>query len=149
MLERSSTGDGEAAHKRANGALETEILGVLWAADGPLTPTQVQHALGASGVSALAYTTIATILIRLLNKNQVRREPAGRGHAYTPVRDAAQHAAERMRDVLEDVVGAGVDQTSVLQHFLAGMDTTDPAVQQLRRQLQELTADPSPPGQPT
>lgn len=144
MLGRSEKG-GEAAHKRANGALESEVLGVLWAADGPLTPAQVQQALTDSGISALAYTTVATILIRLLEKNQVRREAAGRSHAYSPTRDAAQFAAERLRDVLDDVVNAGVDQTSVLQHFLAGMDDADPTVRQLRRQLQELaTARPAP-----
>lgn len=136
---------GEAAHKRANGALESEVLGVLWAADGPLTPAQVQQALTDSGITALAYTTVATILIRLLEKDQVHREAAGRGHAYSPTRDAAQFAAERLRDVLDDVVNAGVDQTSVLQHFLAGMDDADPTVRQLRRQLQELaTARPAP-----
>lgn len=144
MRGRSDKG-GEAAHKRANGALESEVLGVLWAADGPLTPGQVQQALTDSGITALAYTTVATILIRLLEKNQVRREPAGRGHAYSPTRDAAQFAAQRMRDVLDDVVTAGVDQTSVLQHFLAGMDAADPAVRQLRHQLQDLASDRTPP----
>lgn len=144
MRGRSEKGSA-AAHKRANGALESEVLGVLWAADGPLTPAQVQQALTDSGISVLAYTTVATILIRLLEKNQVRREAVGRGHAYSPTRDAAQYAAQRMRDVLDDVVNAGVDQTSVLQHFLDGMDGADPAVQRLRHELQELTWDrPSP-----
>lgn len=138
---------GEAAHKRANGALESEVLGVLWAADGPLTPAQVQQALTDSGISALAYTTVATILIRLLDKDQVHREAAGRSHVYSPTRDAAQYAAQRMRDVLHDVVSAGVDQTSVLQHFLAGMDAADPAVRQLRHQLQELAWNPPSPEQ--
>lgn len=144
MLGRNDR-NGAAAHKRANGALESEVLGVLWAADEPLTPAQVQQALTDSGVPVLAYTTVATILIRLLEKNQVRREAAGRGHAYTPTRDAAQDAAQRMRNVLDDVVNTGVDQTSVLQHFLAGMPDADPAARQLRQQLQELAADRTPP----
>ena len=142
---RGRDSKGEAAHKRANGALESEVLGVLWAADRALTPAQVQQALTDSGVNALAYTTIATILIRLLEKSQVRREAAGHAYAYTPTRDAAQYAAKRMRDVLDDVVGAGVDQTCVLQHFLTGMDQADPAVRQLREQLRVLAADRTPP----
>ncbi len=140
---------GESAHKRANGSLESEILAVLWTADGPLTPAQVQQAVPDSGTRPLAYTTIATTLTRLLAKGQVRREPAGRAHAYAPTRDAAQHAAERIRGVLDEVVDAGVDQTSVWQHFLAGMDTQDPALRDLRRQLHDLTGNQPGPEQPS
>jgi predicted transcriptional regulator len=127
----------ETVRKRANGALESEVLAVLWAAERPLTPAEVQQALNEDRATELAYTTVATLLTRLLAKGQVEREPAGRAHIYAPTRDAAQFAAERMRDVLADGIAAGADQASVLQHFLAGLDTRDP-------RLGALLADENP-----
>lgn len=135
----------EAGHdhgKRPNGALESEVLGVLWAAERALTPAEVQQILDASGGRDLAYTTVATTLTRLLAKQQVTRESAGRGHVYAPTRDAAQFAAERMRGVLDSVVGAGVDQSVVLQHFIAGLDPHNAAATRLLiDQHHELAAD--------
>lgn len=128
--------------KRPNGALETEVLGVLWAADRPLSPAEVQHELDASGGRNLAYTTVATTLTRLLAKQQVTRQAAGRGHVYAC--DAAQFAAERMRGVLDSVIGAGADQSVVLQRFIAGLDPEDDATgRRLIGQLQELAAEGS------
>lgn len=136
---------GGAEGKRPNGALESEVLGVLWAADRPLTPAEVQQTLDASGGRDLAYTTVATTLTRLLAKQQLTREPAGRGHVYAPTRDAAQFAAERMRGVLDSVVGAGADQSVVLQHFIAGLDPDDDvSARRLIAQLQELAAEAAP-----
>lgn len=129
--------------KRPNGALESEVLGVLWAADRPLSPAEVQHALDASGGRNLAYTTVATTLTRLLAKQQVTRQSAGRGHVYAC--DAAQFAAERMRGVLHSVIGAGADQSVVLQRFIAGLDPDDDATgRRLIGQLQELAAEAAP-----
>jgi predicted transcriptional regulator len=117
--------------KRANGALETEVLGVLWASEIALTPSEVQAALEESGVGELAYTTVATTLTRLLAKGVVEREAAGRAHIYRPTRDAADFAAEAMRRALDTAAGDGVDHSAVLQRFVAGLDPTDGAA--LRR----------------
>jgi predicted transcriptional regulator len=108
-------------------------MAVLWAAVGPLTPSQVQAALAeahgvdaedtgrAKGEGALAYNTVQTILIRLLDKGLVSRKSAGRGHAYWPTNDAATAAAAQMRAVLD---GPG-DRQEVLQHFADGLDAAD------------------------
>ena len=77
--------------RRAAGELEGDVLAVLWSAGSALTPGEVHEALGAD----LAYTTVSTILNRLLDKGLVERTKAGRAHAYTAV------AAE------SDVVSAG------------------------------------------
>ena len=48
--------------KRPDGALEADVLGVLWAADGQsLSPAEVNERLPTD----LAYTTIMTVLTRL------------------------------------------------------------------------------------
>jgi len=111
--------DDEAGRRRAPGELESEVMTALWAAGEPLTPAGVQQALGGD----LAYNTIQTILIRLVDKDLVRRDPAdrGRGHAYWPAQDAATLTATRMRAALDE----RPDRRAVLQQFAAGLGEDD------------------------
>jgi len=114
--------------RRANGSLESEVLATLWAAaPRPLTPGEVAEAVGGN----LAYNTVQTILSRLFAKGAVRREVAGRAHAYTPVLDDAGLAADRMRAILDK---AG-DHGAVLNHFLRSL--TPPDVQTLAALLDQ------------
>jgi predicted transcriptional regulator len=105
--------------RRAPGGLESEVLAALWAADKPLTGAEVVDALGGD----LAYTTVQTILARLHAKGAVRREQAGRAHAYTPVLDEAGLAATRMRAMLD----RGGDHAAVLARFLGTLTAQEEA----------------------
>ncbi|WP_433383883.1 BlaI/MecI/CopY family transcriptional regulator [Actinoplanes sp. CA-142083] len=111
--------EDEAGRRRARGELESEVMAALWAAGEPLTPAGVQAALGGD----LAYNTVQTILIRLLDKDLVRRGPAdrGRGHSYWPAQDAATLAATRMRATLDE----RPDRRAVLQQFAAALGEDD------------------------
>jgi predicted transcriptional regulator len=111
--------DDDAGRRRARGELEADVMAALWASAEPMTPADVQSALG----DGLAYNTVQTILIRLLDKGLLRRRPAGRAHAYWPAQDAATHAAERMRATLE----RRPDRQAVLQQFAARLDEADAA----------------------
>jgi predicted transcriptional regulator len=113
--------------RRAAGALEGEVLGALWAADGPLTPAELQAALG----TGLAYNTIHTILTRLHDKGLVIRVREGGRSGYQPAKDAAQDAADRMRTVLE----GGRDRAEILQRFVTSLSPGDE--QALREALGE------------
>ena len=106
-------------NRRESGGLESEVLATLWAAQTPLTVGEVVDALGAD----LAYTTVQTILTRLHSKGAVRREQAGRAHAYTPVLDDAGLAANRMRAMLDK----GGDHAAVLTRFLRSLSREDEA----------------------
>jgi predicted transcriptional regulator len=121
--------NADAGRRRARGELESEVMAALWAATEPLTPGDVQAALG----GGLAYNTVQTILIRLLDKDMVRRGPVerGRGHAYWPAQDAATQAADRMRAALDE----RPDRRAVLQQFAAGLAEDD--VDVLRAMLEE------------
>jgi predicted transcriptional regulator len=103
--------------RRAAGALEGEVLGALWAADGPLTPAQLQAALG----TGLAYNTIHTILTRLQDKGLVVRVREGGRSGYQPAKDAAQVAADRMHTVLD----GGRDRAEILQRFVTSLSPDD------------------------
>ncbi len=107
------------SRRRQSGSLESEVLATLWAADKPLTAGEVVEALGGE----LAYNTVQTILTRLHGKGAVRREQAGRAHAYTPVLDEAGLAANRMRAMLD----RGGDHAAVLTTFLGTLTPDEEA----------------------
>jgi predicted transcriptional regulator len=97
---------------------------VLWAADAPLSPSDVRGRLGAD----LAYTTVMTVLARLHEKGLVTRQRAGRAYEYAPAVEAAELAAARMRDLLD----SGRDRDAVLARFVGTLSPSD------RRSLDRL-----------
>ena len=103
--------------RRPNGALEAEILGVLWDAEDPLTASQVLSQLP----GALAYTTVMTILTRLHAKGVVSRQAIGRAYGYRPVEGRAEMAAQRMAEVLERTG----EQVDVLSRFVARLGPSE------------------------
>ncbi|WP_369386633.1 BlaI/MecI/CopY family transcriptional regulator [Streptomyces sp. CG1] len=113
--------DGSVEHvdRRASGALEAEVMAVLWSAGEPLTAGAVRAAL----TPGLAYKTVLTVLGRLHAKGMLERKRVGRAHAYRPRREAPRASAEQMRAVLDH----GYDRTAVLQHFVETLDPADEA----------------------
>ncbi|GHD39551.1 BlaI/MecI/CopY family transcriptional regulator [Streptomyces galbus] len=112
--------------RRAQGELEGLVLAALREADGPATAGWVQERLGGD----LAYTTVITILTRLLAKGAVTRERAGRSFAWTPVSDQAGLAAHKMRKLLD----GESDREAVLASFVTSLDAGD---ERLLRELLE------------
>ncbi|KOT30804.1 CopY family transcriptional regulator [Streptomyces caelestis] len=97
--------------------MEALVLAALREADGPATAGWVQDRLGGD----LAYTTVITILTRLLAKGAVTRERAGRSFAWTPASDQAGLAAHKMRRVLD----SESDREAVLASFVTGLGPDD------------------------
>ncbi|MEZ5411210.1 MAG: BlaI/MecI/CopY family transcriptional regulator [Acidimicrobiales bacterium] len=115
--------------KRPDGALEADVLGVLWAADGQsLSPAEVNERLPTD----LAYTTIMTVLTRLWKKGLAERVEAGRGYAYRATYSESELTSQRIRDMLDHAH----DRASALAGFVDSLDTGD--IQHLRRLLAEL-----------
>ncbi|MFJ4810766.1 BlaI/MecI/CopY family transcriptional regulator [Streptomyces longwoodensis] len=121
--------------RRAQGELEGLVLAALREADGAATAGWVQERLGGD----LAYTTVITILTRLLAKGAVTRERAGRSFAWTPVSDRAGLAARRMRKVLD----RESDREAVLASFVTSLDAGD---ERLLRELLERARPEGPEG---
>jgi predicted transcriptional regulator len=96
--------------RRPMGALEHDVLLVLWGmADGG-TPADVLDALGQD----LAYTTVMTILTRLWQKGLVERERRGRAYLYRPAVSEAELTAHRMYESFTKAR----DQKEVLHQFI-------------------------------
>lgn len=120
-----------ASRRRAPGELADEVLAALWAAEHPLTPSEVHATLGLD----VAYNTVLTIITRLYEKGLAERAKVGRAYAYRPVMGPAQLAANRMHALLE----RGQDSGDVLQHFLEGLSPSDERL--LRRLLEREESD--------
>lgn len=103
--------------RRPDGALEHDIMMVLWAADGPLQPGDVRDRLTAE----LAYTSVATVLGRLHIKGLVRRTEAGRSYAYEASVDESQLAVRRIGEVLSSTS----DKGQVLAGFVGSLSKKD------------------------
>jgi predicted transcriptional regulator len=116
--------------RRPDGALESDILAVLWAADRALTPAEVRDRLG----SDLAYTTVMTVLSRLVDKGLLHRSQRGRAFAYRPAFSQAELTARRMGDAL----AGAEDRASALTGFVGGLSKRD--AQLLRKAVEDLDA---------
>ena len=115
-----------AGRKLPHGELESLVMNVLWDSPEALTPAAVRERLAPRD---LAYTTVMTILVRLLDKGMVDRERAGRAYAYRPRQSREERAAQRMSDLL----AATGDRSVVLSQFVASLPPEQLA--ELRRAL--------------
>lgn len=99
--------------RRPDGALENDVLRVLWAAEGPLLPGEINARLDAG----YAYTSVATILTRLQAKGLVVRTPVGRAFAYESAVDEPDLAVRRISELLD----SSSDRAQVLTRFIGGL----------------------------
>jgi predicted transcriptional regulator len=104
-------------------------MGVIWQADSPVPVRLVLDALNSQRDSRLAYTTVMTVMNRLVAKNVLSRHGERRRYVYQAT--ATDAAGLAVRDVLRTHGDAAV------AHFVDEA-RTDPAV--LRR-LRALLAE--------
>ncbi len=102
---------------------------IIWDADGPVTVRQVLDTLNGKRPKQLAYTTVQTVMNRLVSKAVLTRGGERRRYVYEA--SAPDSAGIAVRDVLRDHGDAAV------AHFVEEA-RTDPDV--LRR-LRELLAE--------
>lgn len=103
--------------RRPDGALESDVLQVLWEANEPMPPADVLSRIELD----LAYTSIATVLNRLCDKGLVTRQRAGRKYVYTPTGTEADVTAGRISRVLD----AANDRQAALAGFLRTLNDAD------------------------
>jgi predicted transcriptional regulator len=99
------------------GSLEAELLEQLWAAGAPLGARELADRLPGPRRS---YTTVVTVLTRLVGKGLVERTGDGRRFTYQPAGDPDQLTAR----AIERLLAAASDRRAVLAHLVFG--TQDP-----------------------
>jgi predicted transcriptional regulator len=90
------------------GPLESKIMELVWAARKPLTVRDILERLNADRSPQLAYTTVMTVMNRLVGKDVLRRTRQGRGYAYEAT--AVDPAALAVRNVMRDFGDAAMAQ---------------------------------------
>ncbi|RBQ14977.1 BlaI/MecI/CopY family transcriptional regulator [Spongiactinospora rosea] len=112
------------------GELERSIMDVLWGTDAWLTVREVVNRLSDRDN---AYTTVMTVLNRLVRKDFVRRErdDDGRTWRYRPAAGRETYIAELMLAAL----GETGDRLAALGHFARSV--TPEEAEALRRALPE------------
>lgn len=118
----------EQSQRREPAGLTRRVWQVLADSGEPMTPAQVRVALG----GGWAYTTVMTVLARLVAKGAATRRRVGRAYAYTAVADHAELTARRMGRLLD----TGGDRAAVLARFIDVLSDQD------EKLLGELLAAP-------
>lgn len=95
MAERDKSQTGFDFH----GDLQSEIMAALWAL-GPANVEAVRSQLPAKRKSA--YTTVQTVLNRLVDRGLLERERRGRGFTYLPTVSEAEYLTRTLSDRLAD-----------------------------------------------
>ncbi|MCL4422471.1 MAG: BlaI/MecI/CopY family transcriptional regulator [Actinobacteria bacterium] len=104
---------------RKVGELEDAILHVLWANPEPISGRELHDSLPGG---PRAYTTVATVLGRLVDKGLVEKIADGRSFRYRALGDLEQLTAL----AIGQLVASAGDPGAVLAHFVEGLD--DPSL---------------------
>ncbi len=95
--------------------MEIQILEELWAADGWVSGRELWERLGDE---SRAYTTVMTVLGRLVEKKLVARVEEGRGHVYRAAGDPDELTAQAIGSLLS----ATQDPRMALAHFVENLE---------------------------
>lgn len=114
---------------RLLGPLESEVMDVVWAADGPITVRQALERINDGRDPVLAYTTVMTVMSRLVEKGALSRRPEGRSYAYEAL--ARDPAAMAVRNVMRQFGDEAV------AHFVDELKADPAALRRLERLLEE------------
>ena len=107
----------EQSSRRAMGELEHQLLQAIWRSQNGLTPAEALDALG----SNVAYTTVLTVLTRLLQKDLLVRSREGKAHRYVAAVAEADWIAGKMRAALSRVS----DHRLAMSQFVGSLDPAE------------------------
>lgn len=82
---------------------ELQVMEALWAADGPLTATDVANRIGAERGWSLA--TVKTMLSRLAAKGALTHSEDGRRFVYSPAIDRNAYVGSESRRFVDRLFG--------------------------------------------
>ena len=122
-------------------SLQLAIMRALWKR-GAATVAEVRETLAEEG-RELAYTTVATMLIKMERKGHVTHKVEGRVHVYRAKLVQEQVSRSMVADLAERLFGG--DVTLMVSHLLDGCEVTQDELNRLkaliRRKEQEERHD--------
>jgi predicted transcriptional regulator len=111
------------------GPLEAQVMRAMWAARRPVSVRDLLERINERRAQQLAYTTVMTVMSRLVDKDVLRRHKEGRGYVYEPVAD--DPAGIAVRGVMRDFGDAAMAQ------FVEEAKSDPKTLRRLRRLLGE------------
>lgn len=108
--------------RKVLGDLEADIMEVIWA-QGHATVAEVHKTL--EGQREIAYTTVKTVIGRLVEKGHLGRTTADRAHVFTPTRSRDEFLRE-----MSDAVLSGLFSEfgqPIAAHLLETISQWDPS----------------------
>jgi predicted transcriptional regulator len=116
---------------RLQGNLQVQIMHALWGL-GAGTVDEVRQALPEGGRSA--YTTIQTVMNRLVERGLLARRRSGKSYEYTPRVSEAEYLSDYIREALADA-STEARQAAIIK-IIGGLD--DDELGGLRRRMREI-----------
>ena len=110
------------------GELESEVMDIIWLHKNDIPVKEVAKILRKK--RQIAYTTVMTIMTRLVNKGVLIRHLRGVSYLYKPKVSKEQFLAKTVHGIFSSVVSALGEE--VLTHFVKEIQKIDPGK---RRQL--------------
>lgn len=126
--------------KRPLGKLQLEVLRVLWNAR-EATVAEIQRALQPSG--DWAYTTLATVLLRLERAGMVSRRIEGRSAVYAPLLSEDQVGHSVLRDLLDRFFAGS--HSKLVSHLLEETEVDPDELKRIRELVAEHAKRPASP----
>jgi predicted transcriptional regulator len=116
---------------RLLGPLEAEVMKILWKGGRPMTVRALLERINKGREPQLAYTTVMTVMARLVDKGVLARRREGRGYVYEP--EVGDQAELAVRNVMREF------GDSALAHFVDEARADPKTLARLQRLLSEET----------
>ena len=136
LLYRKLVNEAKSGVEKLLGELEGAVMEVLWTRQ-EATVREVVDEL--SRTRSLAYTTVLTIMSRLVEKGLLTQHKVGRAHLYKPAMSREAYVAEVSGQVVRSLVEDFGD--IALAQFSQQLDGLDPARLAALKALMEQKSD--------
>src|SRR3989338_6043449 len=108
------------------GDLESEVMEIIWGQKGAVSVKSVTEIL--SKRRQIAYTTVMTIMSRLVNKGVLVRHLSGTSYLYKPKVSKEQFIAKAVHGIFSSAVSTLGEE--VLAHFIKEVQKISPKKRQ-------------------
>lgn len=104
------------------GELETQVMEIIWQVKKPISVSEVVAVL--SKKRDIAYTTVMTIMTRLLDKGLLKRTALGKAYVYKPSYSKDTFLTKVSQQIIKNFVSSFGDKA--IAHFAQELDKVPP-----------------------
>lgn len=116
------------------GELESEVMEIVWRSKKPIPVRSVTEIIQKR--RKIAYTTVMTIMGRLVEKGFLKRTPSGKAYVYFPVYTKDKFLTRATRQIIKNFIASFGN--AAIAHFVEEVDKLTPEKrEELRKLLKE------------